>query len=80
MVDPRVAELVLEFIDRRVFENDLDAWRAAKSLIQELDRIAVGDREPRAAWETITWLDGDAACVRKLRPEDPRRRCEGLNQ
>jgi hypothetical protein len=76
MVEPRVAELGLELIDRRVFENDLDALRTAKRLVRELDRIALEDSDPRAARETIKALNANAARVGKL-PEHQCRRCEG---
>ena len=73
MVDPRVAELALEFIDRRVFDSDLDAWRTAKRLAREFDRIAGEDGDPRAR-EPMRPLDVGADCVRELRLGHRRRR------
>jgi len=77
MVDPRVAELVLEIIDRRIFDNDLDAWRTAKRVVQELDRIAGEDGDPPAAGEPMKPLDVGADCVCELPPGHRRRRRVG---
>jgi hypothetical protein len=70
MVDPLVAELVHEFNSQRIFDNDLDAWRAAKGVVRELDRMAREDDDwgalaPRAAGPVAV----DSAGIGSGRPD-----------
>jgi hypothetical protein len=67
LVDPRVAELALAFIDRRVFEIDLDARRTA-------------ERVPRAVPEMIKSVPGDADCHGSTGREGRCRRSGGTHQ
>jgi hypothetical protein len=43
MDDPRVINLVREFLRGRYFDNEFEAWRAAKRLVQEMDKMAAED-------------------------------------
>ena len=46
MDDPRVINLVREFLRGRYFDNEFDAWRAAKRLVQEMDDMCAEDDQP----------------------------------
>lgn len=43
MDDPRVISLVRELLRGRYFDNEFEAWRAAKRLVQEMDLMAAED-------------------------------------
>jgi hypothetical protein len=46
MDDPRVANLVVQFLRERYFDCELDAWRAARRLVLEIDLMAAEADDP----------------------------------
>jgi hypothetical protein len=48
MDDPRVINLVRELLRGGYFDNEFEAWRAAKRLVQEMDLMAAEDERSDA--------------------------------
>jgi hypothetical protein len=45
MDDPRVTHVAVEFLRGRYFDCELDAWRAARRLVREMDLMDAEETE-----------------------------------